>query len=62
MHAWFLEIILSANVGVCVCVSAPRALIISHIKGMRNNRIRQFYGPPFLCTTIAVSKLNGHLP
>ena len=29
------------------------------VKGMRNNRIRQFYGPPLLYTTLAVDKLNG---
>ena len=29
---------------VCVCVHPPRPLITSHMKGMRNNRIRQFYG------------------
>ena len=28
---------------VCVCVSPPlRPLITSHMKGMRNNRVRQF--------------------
>ena len=25
-RAWFLEIVSSANVGVCVCVSAPEAI------------------------------------
>ena len=38
--AWFLEIILSANVGVGMC---PTELITSHMIGMHNNWIRQFY-------------------
>ena len=60
-RAWFLEIVSSVNVGVCVCVCPPpRPLITSHVKGMRNNQIRQFYGRPFLYTTLAVDKLNGH--
>ena len=48
------------NVGVCVCVCLPlRALITSHVKGMCNNQIRQFYGFLFLYMTLAVDKLNG---
>ena len=43
---------------MCVC-PPPRPLITSHVKGMRNNRIRQFYGPPFLYMTLAVDKLDG---
>ena len=31
---------------VCVRVCPPpRPLITSHVKGMRNKRVRQFYGP-----------------
>ena len=46
VRARFLEIVLSAIIGMCVCVcSPPRVLITSHVKGMRNDRIRQFYGP-----------------
>ena len=62
MCTWFLEIILSINVGICahVCVSLPlRALIASHIKGTHNNQKRQFYGLPFLYMTLAIDKLNG---
>ena len=43
---------------VYVC-PPPRPLITSHVKGMRNNQIRQFYGPSIFCTTFAVDKLNG---
>ena len=42
-HARFLEIISTVNIGVCVFLP-PRPLITSHVKGMRNNWIRQFYG------------------
>ena len=46
-RTWFLEIVSFANISlcvcVCVCVSGPRALITSHVKGTRNNRIRKFY-------------------
>ena len=44
---------------VYVCVSAPRVLITSHVKGTRNNWIWQFYGFLFLYMTLAVDKLNG---
>ena len=44
MCAWFLKVISSTNIGVCVCVCPPpRALITSHMKGVHNNQIRQFY-------------------
>ena len=47
----------STNIGVYV--STPRALIISHVKGMHNNLIRQFYGFSFLHMTLVVYKMNG---
>ena len=48
---------------VCVCVCPPPSpLITSHVKGMRNKRVRQPYGPSVSCTTLAVSKLNGRGP
>ena len=57
--AWFLEIILSTNVGVCVCVCPPpRALTTSHLKGMHNNQIRQFYSLSVSIVTLAINKLN----
>ena len=57
---WFLEIISSTNVGVCVCPPL-RALITSYVKGMDNNQIRQFYGFPIsLYYVPAIDKLNGH--
>ena len=54
---WFLEIVLSVNVGVCV--SALRALIASDVKGMHNNRIRQFYSFSIFYMTLAINKFNG---
>ena len=42
-----------------VCVSAPRALITSHVKHMHNNQIKQFTAFPFLHMTLASDKLNG---
>ena len=51
---WFLEIILFANIGVCVC-PLLRALITSHMKSMRNNRASLF-----LYVALAVNKHNGH--
>ena len=65
MRAWFLEIINLVRerryvcVHVCVSVCLPlRALITSHVKHMRNNWIKQFYGFS-VYMTLAVDKLNG---
>ena len=65
MCAWFLEIVSSANIGVCVCLPLralirSHMIITSHIKGTHNNRIRQFYSFLFLCLTLVIGKLNGH--
>ena len=55
----FLEIVSSANVGVCACVSALRTLITNHVKHMRNNWIKQFYTFLYFNMTLAINKLNG---
>ena len=59
-HAWFLQIVSSANVCmfayVCVC-PPPRPLITSHVKGMRNNRIMKFYGYSVSLYDTTVDKL-----
>ena len=48
-----LEIVLSTNIGVCVCFPA---LIKSYVEGTHNNRIMAFL---FLYMTLAIDKLNG---
>ena len=45
-------------VRACVCVSTPRPLITSHLKGTRNNRIKKFYGYSVSLYGTAVDKLN----
>ena len=59
-RAWFLEIVSSVNVtvGVCMCL-LPRVLITSHMKGIRNNQIRQFYGFSISLYDLDIDKLNG---
>ena len=44
---------------VYVCVSLPRVLITSHLKGTRNMRIKKFYSFSISLYDIAVDKLNG---
>ena len=57
--AGFLEIVSSANVGVCVCLPL-RALITGRMKGTHNNRIRQFYSISISLYDITIDKLNEH--
>ena len=52
---------MSVCLRMCVCPS-PRVLITSHLKHMRNNHIKQFYGfsvSIYMYMTLAVDKLNG---
>ena len=59
-HACFLEIVLSVNVGVCVCVRPEGINNKSReVKGMHNDWIRQFYGLSVFYMTLAIVKLNG---
>ena len=43
-----------------VCVSAPRPLITSYVKGTRNNQIMMFYSYFVSLYNTAIDKLNRH--
>ena len=45
---------------MCVCVSAPRLLITSHVKGTHNNQIMKFYGYSVSLYYTAIDKLYSH--
>ena len=58
MRSWFLNIILSTNVSVRVCVCS-KAINNKSLEGTRNKWIMKFYGYSISLYDTAIDKLNS---
>ena len=62
VHAWFLEVISSANVCLCVCVCTPKAINNYSVILTLNDWLNNFscFSVPFMALAVDVINRRGH--